>query len=90
MKMMEIKKIKTFDHVRGENESWKFSNLNSSYDRYAAHSLVDAFINDYEGCYGLENSVGELYKLHDIISNKIECDKIINLGEWDLFFETFK
>ena len=56
MLMMEIKKIKTFDHVRGENETWKFLNLESSYERYLAHSLVDAFINDYEGrclCYEL-------------------------------------
>lgn len=90
MKMMEIKKIKTFDHVRGQNESWKFSNLDSSYERYLAHSLVDNFINDYEGCHGLENSVTELYELHDIISNKSECDVIIDLGEWNLFVETFK
>jgi hypothetical protein len=90
MLMLEIKKVKKYDHVPGKNESWKFLNLESSYDRYLAHSLVDNFINDYEGCYGLENSIGELYELHDIISNKIECDKIIDLGEWDLFYETFK
>ena len=90
MIMMEIKKIKTFDHVRGENETWKFLNLESSYERYLAHSLVDSFINDYEGCHGLENSIGELYELHDIISNKSECDVIIELGEWNLFVETFK
>lgn len=90
MLMMEIKKIKTFDHVHGENETWKFLNLESSYERYLAHSLVDAFINDYEGRCGLENSVAELYELHDIISNKSECDVIIGLGEWNLFVETFK
>ena len=46
MIMMEIKKIKTFDHVRGENETWKFLNLESSYERYLAHSLVDSFIKE--------------------------------------------
>ena len=90
MLMLEIKKVKKYDHVPGKNESWKFSNLDSSYERYLAHSLVDNFINDYEGCYGLENSVNELYKLHDIISNKNECDIIVDLGEWNLFIETFK
>ena len=47
MLMLEIKKVKKYDHVPGKNESWKFSNLESNYDRYLAHSLVDNIINDY-------------------------------------------
>ena len=90
MLMLEIKKVKKYDHVPGKNETWKFLKVETNYDRYLAQSVIDNFIDDYEGCHGLENSIGELYELHDIISNKSECDVIIELGEWNLFVETFK
>ena len=43
MLMLEIKKVKKYDHVPGKNESWKFSNLESNYDRYLAHRLDHPF-----------------------------------------------
>ena len=57
MLMLEIKKVKKYDHVPGKNETWKFLNLESNYDRYLAHSLIDNFINDYEGLEILQNRI---------------------------------
>ena len=87
--LLQIEKIKKFNHIGGKNEKSLFD-LESSVERYLAHREIDGLICKYEGCHGLENSIGELYELHDIISNKNECDVIIELGEWNLFVETFK
>ena len=87
MKTMTIELVKTFKHIQGENKSYSFD-LGSNFERFRAHETVDWLISRFDGKSGLENSIDELYKIHDIITNKKPCDVIIGLGEWNVFIES--
>lgn len=85
--LLQIEKIKKFNHIGGKNEKSLFD-LESSVERYLAHREIDELICKYEAVHGLEESVNELYNVHDIISKKAVYDEIISLGEWDIFIES--
>lgn len=85
--LLELKKVKKFSHVYGEDVQERYD-LDNATERYYAHKFIDTMIENYERKTGLEESIEELYSVHSIISEQKSVDMIIDLGEWDLFVES--